>query len=53
MNRGLGVSPDEFGIFEVDPEDIADDDPEIVAGMERRDQLRALDVDVPEVPSSN
>jgi len=44
------MTPDEMGIFEVDPEDIADDDPEIVAGMERLAELRALDEDLPEVP---
>jgi len=44
------MTPDELGIFKVDPEDIADDDPEIVAGMERLAEIRALDNQVPEVP---
>ena len=43
------MTPDELGIFEVDPEDIGDDSPEIVAGMERLAELRALDEDVPAV----
>jgi len=49
MNRGLTTSPDEMGIFDVDSEDIDDDDPEIVAGMERLTELRAILTHIREV----
>jgi len=41
------MTPDELGIFDVDPEDIGDDDPEIIAGIQRLARLRTFDEDVP------